>query len=124
DSGSNVAFWVADPLVSHPLLASLPAKPSGFSSVARKAAEALDYVKPPLFDWKHGRLLPPSGTASSDDLQDLLSLYLDQCKNANGEVYAFGAKFDQNLHKTIDAEFGHTDALHCIHDITRTQCNV
>jgi len=124
DSGSNVAFWVVDPLVSHPLLASLPAKPSGFSSVARKADEALDYVKAPLFDWKHGRLLPPSGTASSDDLQDLLSLYLDQCKNANGEVYAFGAKFDQNLHKPIDAEFGNTDGLHGIHDIHMNQGNV
>jgi uncharacterized protein YukJ len=124
DSGSNVAFWVVDPLVGHPLLASLPAKPSGFSTVSRKADEALDYVKAPLFDWKHGRLLPPSGNASSDDLQDLLSLYLDQCKNANGEIYAFGAKFDQNLHKPIDAEFGNTDGLHGIHDIHMNQGNV
>jgi uncharacterized protein YukJ len=109
DSGSNVAFWIVDPFVDHPLLASLPGKVSGFSTVARKADEALDYVKAPLFDWPHGRLLPPSGGASSDDLQDLLSLYLDQCKNAGGEVYAFGAKFDQNLHKPIDIEFGNTD---------------
>ncbi len=124
DTGSNVAFWVVDPLASHPLLASLPARPSGFSSVARKADEALDYVKAPLFDWAHGRLLPPSGNASSDDLQDLLSLYLDQCKNANGEIYAFGAKFDKNLHKPIDAEFGNTDGLHGIHDIHMNQGNV
>jgi hypothetical protein len=69
-------------------------------------------------------LLPPSGNASSDDLQDLLSLYLDQCKNAGGEVYAFGAKFDQNLHKPIDIEFGNTDGLHGIHDIHMNQGNV
>jgi len=124
DTGSDVAFWVVDPLVNHPLLASLPAKPSGFSTVARKADEALDYAKAPLFDWKHGRLLPPSGSASSDDLQDLLALYLDQCKNARGEVYAFGAKFDQNLHKPIDIEFGNTDGLHGIHDIHMNQGNV
>jgi len=124
DTGSNVAFWVVDPLVAHPLLASLPARPSGFSTVARKTDEALDYVKAPLFDWQHGRLLPPSGNASSDDLQDLLSLYLDQCKNANGEIYAFGAKFDKNLHKPIDAEFGNTDGLHGIHDIHMNQGNV
>src|SRR5580765_3037810 len=124
DSGSNVAFWIVDPLVDHPLLASLPGKVSGFSTVARKADEALDYVKAPLFDWPHGRLLPPSGSASSDDLQDLLSLYLDQCKNAGGEVYAFGAKFDQNLHKPIDIEFGNTDGLHGIHDIHMNQGNV
>jgi uncharacterized protein YukJ len=124
DSGSNVAFWVVDPMPGHPLLASLPGKTSGFSTVARKADEALDYVKAPLFDWTHGRLLPPSGSASSDDLQDLLSLYLDQCKNAGGEIYAFGAKFDQNLHKPIDAEFGNTDGLHGIHDIHMNQGNV
>src|SRR5262245_12772556 len=124
DSGSNVAFWVVDPFPGHPLLASRPGKPSSFSTVARKADEALDYVKAPLFDWAHGRLLPPSGSASSDDLQDLLSLYLDQCKNAGGEIYAFGSKFDQNLHKPIDIEFGNLDGLHGIHDIHLNQGNV
>jgi uncharacterized protein YukJ len=124
DTGSHVAFWVVDPLVGHPLLNSLPGLASGFTSVARNADHALDYVKAPLFDWKLGRLLPPSGSASSDDLQDLLSLYIDQCKNAGGEIYAFGAKFDQNLHKPIDIEFGNTDGLHGIHDIHLNQGNV
>ena len=124
DTGSNVAFWVVDPLAGHPLLASLPAQPSGFSSVARNPDHALDYVKAPLFDWPLGRLLPPSGNASSDDLQDLLSLYLDQCKTAGGEIYAFGAKFDRNLHKPIDLEFGNVDGLHGMHDIHLNQGNV
>lgn len=124
DTGSNVAFWVVDPLVGHPLLASLPALASGFSTVTRSPDHALDYVKAPLFDWKLGRSLPPSGHASSDDLQDLLSLYLDQCKNADGELYAFGAKFDKNLHKPIDIEFGNTDGLHGVHDIHLNQGNV
>jgi len=124
DTGSDVAFWVVDPLAGHPLLASLSAQASGFSTVARNADHALDYVKAPLFDWKLGRLLPPSGNASSDDLQDLLSLHLDQCKNAGGELYAFGAKFDRNLHKPIDIEFGNTDGLHGIHDIHLNQGNV
>src|SRR5262245_14400285 len=124
NTGSDVAFWVVDPLADHPLLASLPGLPSGFSTAARNADHALDFVKAPLFDWSRGRVLPPSGNASSDDLQDLLSLYLDQCKNAHGEVYAFGAKFDKNLHKPIDAEFGNTDGLHGIHDIHLNQGNV
>jgi uncharacterized protein YukJ len=124
DSGSNVAFWVVDPLADHPLLASLPARASGFGTVAANAGNALDYVKAPLFDWALGRSLPPSGSASSDDLQDLLSLYLEQCKVAGGELYAFGAKFDRNLHKPIDAEFGNTDGLHGIHDIHLNQGNV
>ena len=85
---------------------------------------SLDYVKAPLFDFALGRALPPSGSASADDLQDLLTLYLDQCKAAEGELYAFGAKFDRNLHKPIDAEFGNTDGLHGVHDIHMNQGNV
>ena len=124
DTGSNVAFWVVDPLIGEPVLASLPGLASGFSAAAPKADHALDYVKAPLFDFTLGRVLPPTGHASSDDLQDLLSLYLDQCKAAGGEMYAFGAKFDQNLHKPIDTEFGNPDGLHGIHDIHMNQGNV
>ena len=124
DGGSNVAFWVVDPLLGHPVLGALPGQASGFTSVARNADHALDYVKAPLFDWKLGRILPPTGKASSDDLQDLLSLYLDQRKNAGGALYAFGAKFDQYLHKPIDIEFGNVDGLHGIHDIHLNQGNV
>ena len=124
DTGSNVAFWVVDPLVGEPVLASLPGLTSGFSPAAPTADHALDYVKAPLFDFTLGRTLPPTGQANSDDLQDLLSLYLDQCKAAGGELYAFGAKFDRNLHKPIDAEFGNVDGLHGIHDIHMNQGNV
>jgi uncharacterized protein YukJ len=124
DTGSNVAFWVVDPLVGEPVLASLAGLSSGFSPAAPNADHALDFVKAPLFDFTLGRVLPPSGNANSDDLQDLLSLYLDQCKAAGGELYAFGAKFDQNLHKPIDQEFGNLDGLHGIHDIHMNQGNV
>jgi uncharacterized protein YukJ len=124
DTGSNVAFWVVDPLAGEPVLASLPALASGFSAAAPNAGHALDYVKAPLFDFTLGRVLPPTGHANGDDLQDLLSLYLDQCKAAGGELYAFGAKFDQNLHMPIDTEFGNLDGLHGIHDIHMNQGNV
>ena len=73
---------------------------TGFTPQPPDSRHALDYVKAPLFDLALGRVLPPSGAASADDLQDLLSLYLDQCKAAGGEIFAFGAKFAQNLHKT------------------------
>jgi hypothetical protein len=53
-----------------------------------------------------------------------MTLYLDQCKAAGGELYAFGAKFDRNLHKPIDAEFGNTDGLHGVHDIHMNQGSV
>lgn len=77
----------------------------------------------PLFDWPRGRVLPPSGSANADDLQDLLSLYLEQCKAAGGELYAFGMKFDSNRHLPIDTEFGSPDGLHGIHDIHMMQGN-
>jgi uncharacterized protein YukJ len=124
NTGSHVAFWVADPLVGHPVLASLAGRPQGFTPLPPNASQALDYVKAPLFAFADGRILPPSGAASADDLQDLLSLFLEQCKAAGGEVFDFGAKFDRNLHKPIDAEFGNIDGLHGIHDIHMNQGNV
>ncbi|AMY07978.1 hypothetical protein LuPra_01166 [Luteitalea pratensis] len=124
NTGSHVAFWVVDPLVGHPVLASLEGRSQGFTTLAANAGGALDYVKAPLFDLALGRVLPPTGAASADDLQDLLSLFLEQCKAAGGEIFAFGAKFEQNLHKPIDMEFGNTDGLHGIHDIHMNQGNV
>ncbi|MEV0296973.1 DUF2278 family protein [Nocardia sp. NPDC050710] len=122
--GSEVVFWVVDPLIGHPILGSLAAAPSGFTPTAANSAASLDFVKAPLFDWTSGRSLPPSGSANADDLQDLLTLYLEQCKTSGGELYAFGAKFDRNLHKPIDVEFGNTDGLHGIHNIHLNQGNV
>jgi uncharacterized protein YukJ len=124
NTGSNVAFWVVDPLVGHPVLAALAGRSQGFTTLAPNAGQALDFVKAPLFDVALGRVLPPSGVANADDLQDLLSLFLEQCKAAGGEIFAFGAKFEQNLHKPIDSEFGNTDGLHGIHDIHMNQGNV
>jgi uncharacterized protein YukJ len=120
---SHVVYWVVDPLVSHPVLDGLGALATGFSPLPPDSRRALDYTKAPLFDMALGRMLPPTGAASADDLQDLLSLYLDQCKAAAGEIFAFGARFTKNLHKPIDAEFGNADGLHGIHDIHMNQGN-
>jgi uncharacterized protein YukJ len=75
NTGSHVAFWVVDPPVGHPVLPSLPGRAQGFTTLAGKAGQALDYVKAPLFDFALGRVLPPSGGASADDLQDLLARF-------------------------------------------------
>jgi uncharacterized protein YukJ len=123
DTGSQVVYWLVDPLLGHPVLAGLPALPTGFSTVLSSPAAALDYVRAPLFGWDAGIALPASGSESADDLQDLLTLHLRQCQVAGGEVYAFGAKFNRNLHKPIDVEFGNTDGLHGIHDIHLNQGN-
>jgi len=106
------------------VLTSLSTRPSGFSPAGPNATTSLDYVTAPLFDFSRGRVLPPSGSANADDLQDLLGLYLDQCKAAGGELFTFGMKFDSNRHLPIDAEFGNTDGLHGVHDIHMMQGNV
>jgi uncharacterized protein YukJ len=123
DTGSEVVYWLVDPLLDHPILAGLSALPAGFSAAPRTPAAALDYVRAPLFDWRAGTALPASGSASADDLQDLLSLHLQQCRTAGGEVFAFGTRFDRDLHKPIDAQFGNTDGLHGIHNIHLNQGN-
>jgi uncharacterized protein YukJ len=123
DTGSQVVYWLVDPLLAHPVLGGLPALPTGFSTAAPSTATALDYVRSPLFRWEAGIALPASGSDSADDLQDLLALHLQQCRTAGGEVFAFGVKFDRNLHKPIDAQFGNTDGLHGIHDIHLNQGN-
>lgn len=121
---SFVVFWVVDPLAGHPILSALPTVASGFTVTEPNSSQSLDYVKAPLFDVSDGRALPPTGTANADDLQDLLTLYVDQCSSAGGELYAFGARFTENLGKPIDAEFGIPDGLHGIHDIHMNQGNV
>ena len=53
--------------------AVLAALPSGFSTTAATSAASLDFVKAPLFEFPRGRVLPPTGSANADDLQDLLA---------------------------------------------------
>jgi uncharacterized protein YukJ len=120
---SEVVYWIVDPLTGHPVLGGLLALQSGFTEQPPNSSATLDFVKAPLFDFGLGRVLPPTGRGNGDDLQDLLSLYLDQCKAAGGEIFAFGAKFTSNQHLEIDTDFGNTDGLHGIHDIHMNQGN-
>ncbi len=122
--GSFVVYWVVDPLPEHAILAGLNSLQTGFTKRAPNEAEALDYQKAQLFAFEDGAALPPSGSSHSDDLQDLLSNYLDQCRASGGEIFAFGDKFTKNLNKPIDKEFGNLDGLHGIHNIHMNQGNV
>lgn len=115
---SHVVYWLVDPLRGHPALAALPTLPAGFTS-----GPALDYVRAPLFAWEKGVALKPSGEQPADDLQDLLILHLRSCMEAGGELFAFGSKFDRDLGKPIDREFGNTDGLHGVHNVHLNQGN-
>src|SRR3954454_15818735 len=61
DTGSEVVYWLVDPLQAHPVVAGLDALPSGFSSLATTSTTALDYVRAPLFEWNTGTALPATG---------------------------------------------------------------
>src|SRR5258705_11659808 len=81
DDGSEVVFWIVDPLVGHPILGALATTPSGFTTTGPNSSASLDFVKAPLFDFALGRELQPRGSAHADDLQNLLTLYVDQRKS-------------------------------------------
>src|SRR5262245_51969045 len=93
---SFLVFHQVDPLQSHPILGELPRTAAGFTSLpasSRSASTAIDYFRAPLFDWPTGIAAPHTGPSESDDLQDLLTMYLQQLKAQNGELFVFGEPF-------------------------------
>jgi uncharacterized protein YukJ len=117
--GSELQFWLVDPLREHSVLDGLTTVKSGFTPLVkgqRDATNALDFVRSPLFDRAAARELPASGAGASDDLQDLLELYIKQLIAAKGELYAFGARFSSaTTQKPIDREFKTKTGMHDIH---------
>jgi uncharacterized protein YukJ len=117
--GSELQFWLVDPLQGHSVLNGLTTVKSGFTPLVkgqRDATNALDFVRSPLFDRSAARKLPASGAGTSDDLQDLLELYIKQLIAAKGEIYAFGARFSSaTTQKPIDREFKTKTGMHDIH---------
>lgn len=120
--GSQLIFHRADPLQNHPIVAALAAIPMGFTdlpSAARSASTALDYSRAPLFDWPTGIAVPPTGPGANDDLQDMISMYLNQLKAQNGELFVFGAKFPKQgaafQPKPIDRKFHTSQGMHDVH---------
>jgi uncharacterized protein YukJ len=43
--GSDLVYWIIDPLVGHPILDSLSALPTGFHQQTGDSAHALDFLK-------------------------------------------------------------------------------
>ncbi len=123
EDGSEVIYWVVNPITNHPILNAIAGLPGGFSAVRRDAAHALDFVKAPLFDFAAGLVLPSSGSANADDLQDMLVMHLYQLKSAGGDLIAFGARFGRNRHRPIDREFGNRSGRNGIHDVHLNQGN-
>ena len=119
---SFLVFHRVDPLQSHPILAGLPQIASGFTSLpapARSASTAMDYFRAPLFDWPTGVAAPHVGPSENDDLQDVLTMYLQQLKAQNGELFVFGEPFPKPGQppnpQPIDHELDTNQGVHNIH---------
>lgn len=119
---SFLIFHRAEPLQGHPLLAELLKVKSGFTVLPepdRSASTSPDYLRAPLFDWPTGIAIPSSGPGGNDDLQDALTAYLKNLEDADGEIYAFGAKFpapgEPFKEYLIDRQFGTKQGIHNIH---------
>jgi uncharacterized protein YukJ len=119
---SRLIFHRADPFQNHPLLAALPEVAAGFTPLphsARSASSALDYFRAPLFDWPTGVAIPHTGPGADDDLQDALVTYLNQLRDQNGELFAFGAKFPEPGERPdprpIDHELHTFQGVHDVH---------
>lgn len=119
---SFLVFHRVDPLQSHPILAELPQIGARFTSLpppSRSAVTAVDYFRAPLFDWPTGVAAPHTGPSANDDLQDILTTYLQQLQAQNGELFVFGEKFPEpgqppNL-KPIDHELDTHQGVHNVH---------
>jgi uncharacterized protein YukJ len=116
---SLVIVHRVDRLLNHPILASLGTFAPGLTDLQKKprsAANALDYVRAPLFDLTTGIALPPTGPGDDDDLQDVVGRQLNDLKARGGELFVFGSHVHDPAPKPgIDAEFGTADGMHDVH---------
>ena len=112
-------FHEPSPLLNHPILSELPRFATGLTDLngrPRSATNALDYLRAPLFDWPSGVALPPDAPNPDDDLQDIVSRQLDNLKQADGELFAFGSHWRDPAPKPgIDTEFETVNGMHDIH---------
>jgi uncharacterized protein YukJ len=119
---SLLIFHRVEPLLSHPILASLPQTATGFSFIppaSRSAVTALDFLRAPLFDWPTGVEVPFTGPGLADDLQDALMAALQQLQAQDGELFVFGERFPEPGRppnpRPIDREFQTLQGVHNMH---------
>src|SRR5262249_54236028 len=79
----------------------------------------LDYLRAPLFDMTAGIAIPSMGPGANDDLQDIITTYLNQLIAQKGEIFVFGAKWPEPGQKEnelpIDKEFNTPQGIHDTH---------
>ena len=106
--GKSYLYYAIDHDFSHPIMASVLARPSGLSPVDRSyKGGAVDFQRGNLFNPNVMRILPPQG-AGGDGLVRQLSAILDVAKSQDCDVFFYGNAFSKDNPHQTDAAFGYT----------------
>ncbi|WP_267378839.1 YukJ family protein [Bacillus sp. GM_Baccil_2] len=120
DSPSEVLYYVSEDFNSEQITI-IPTLEEGFTQVTNDNQDiALDYVRGNLFDPTKMIPLPATENGPDNDLNEKVNRYINEAKEKNATVYAYGEKFKNEKNK--DKYFGFSPGRG-IHDIHMNQGN-
>ncbi|HDR7694758.1 YukJ family protein [Bacillus sp. CH_48] len=120
DSPSEVLYYVSEDFNSEQITI-IPTLEEGFTQVTNDNQDiALDYVRGNLFDPPKMIPLPATENGPDNDLNEKVNRYINEAKEKNATVYAYGEKFKNEKNK--DKYFGFSPGRG-IHDIHMNQGN-
>ena len=106
--GKSYLYYIIDHDFSHPIVASVLARPLGLSPVERSyAGGAVDFQRGNLFNPNAMRVLPPDGPGD-DGLAPHLGAILNVAKVQDCDVFFYGNAFAKDNPHQTDAAFGYT----------------
>lgn len=116
--------YLIDGRFQHPITASLPCLPLGFTPLVRQPGGiALDFIRGNLFDRERMQPLPFDVPGPNNDLNEAIDIYVQQAlADEDALVYAFGERWGPEP-QTKDKIFGFLPG-NGIHDIHMNQGNV
>ncbi|MBX9985528.1 MULTISPECIES: YukJ family protein [Priestia] len=120
ESPSEVLYYVSENFNSEQIT-NIPKLEEGFTQISNDNQKiALDYIRGGLFDPTKMIPLPATENGPNNDLNEKVSNYINEAKNKNATVYAYGEKFKHENKK--DKYFGFSPGRG-IHDIHMNQGN-
>ena len=119
---SEVLYFVSEDFKSEDITI-LPTLENGITKITNKNQDiALDYIRGGLFDPKKMVPLPDELPGEDNDLSEKLRRYIEEAKEKNAIVYAFGERWGPESREP-DQYFNFTPG-NGIHDIHMNQGNV
>lgn len=107
-AGKSYLYYLVDTEFTHPIVASVLARPQGLSPIERSyGGGAIDFQRGNLFDPAAMRILPPEG-AGDDRLVHRLSAMLQLAKAQDCDVFFYGNAFAKDNPHQTDQAFGYT----------------